>query len=93
MRHSRPILPALIFAGLGLFCLLSVSAWFHVQSVRLTYRSHAIRQELDQLDRHEQAQRRSVESALSLTRLDAKARGRRGLVLPRPEQIHIFTES
>ena len=80
-------------AGAGLFGLLCLSAWFHVQSVRLSYRSQSLRQELDDLDRREQAERRHVEAALSLSRLDANARGRRGLSLPRADQIRLRTDS
>lgn len=80
-------------AGAGLFGLLCLSAWFHVQSVRLSYRSQSLRQELDDLDRREQAERRHVEAALSLSRLDANARGRRGLSHPRADQIRLLTDS
>ena len=38
--------------------MLSLSAWLQVQSTRLSYRAHAIRLDLDRLDRQEQAERR-----------------------------------
>lgn len=91
MRRSN-YLPILVIPGLGLFILLSLSAWFHVQSVRLSYRSQVLRQELDELDRHEQADRRHLESALSLSRLDRNARGRRGLALPRADQVRLLVD-
>jgi len=90
--RSSKILPTAVVAGLGLFGLLSLSAWFHVQSVRLSYRTEAIRRELDQLDRHEQAECRAIEAALSLSRLDAVARSRRGMSLPRPDQIRLLID-
>lgn len=92
MRRST-VLPRVVMAGAGLFGLLCLSAWFHVQSVRLSYRCQVLRQELDDLDRHEQAERRLLEAALSLSRLDANARGRRGLALPRADQIRLVTET
>ncbi|MBK8575491.1 MAG: hypothetical protein IPN90_07395 [Elusimicrobia bacterium] len=93
MRRSRPVLlPAVVAAGLGLFGILSVSAWFHVQSVRLSYRCQAVRQEMDLWDHRAQAELRSLEAALSLSRLDASARGRRGLALPRPDQIRLLVD-
>ena len=92
MRRST-LLPRLVMAGAGLFGLLSLSAWFHVQSVRLSYRCQVIRQELDDLDRREQSERRHLDAALSLSRLDATARGRRGLSLPRADQIRLLTET
>lgn len=92
MRRST-LFSQVVAAGLCLFGLLCVSAWFHVQSIRLSYRSQALRQELDELDRHEQAERRSLEAALSLSRLDTNARARRGLALPRADQIRLITET
>lgn len=91
MRRST-LLPRVMMAGAGLFGLLSLSAWFHVQSVRLSYRCQVLRQELDDLDRHEQAERRLLEAATSLSRLDANARGRRGLALPRADQIRLLND-
>jgi hypothetical protein len=90
---SRQILPLVAMVGGGLFGVLSLSAWLHVQSVRLSYRAQSIRQELDQLDRREQAERRRLETALSLSRLDATARARGNLFLPRPDQIRLLPET
>lgn len=92
MRGSRGMGTALFVAGGGLFALFSLSAWFHVQSVRLSYRAQAVRQELDRLDRQEQAERRRLESALSLARLDQTGRSRRGLALPRPDQVRLLPD-
>lgn len=92
MRGSREIGTALFVGGGGLFILFSVSAWFHVQSVRLSYRAQAVRQELDRLDRQEQAERRRLELATSLARLDQTARARRGLALPRPDQVRLLPD-
>ena len=86
------MIPAAVAVCVGLFGLLSLSAWFHVQSVRLSYRTEAVRRELDQLDRHEQAECRAIAAALSLSRLDAVARSRRGMSLPRPDQIRLLID-
>lgn len=91
MRRSN-YFPILLIPCLGLFVLLSLSAWFHVQSVRLSYRSQVLHQELDDLERREQAERRHLESALSLSRLDHKARARRGLSLPRADQVRLLAD-
>jgi hypothetical protein len=48
--------------------------------------------ELEDLDRQEQAERRHLEAALSLSRLDLNARGRRGLALPRPDQVRLLVD-
>lgn len=92
MRRSA-FFPKVVTAGICLFGLLCLSAWFHVQSIRLSYRAQVLRQELDDLDRHEQAERRHLEAALSLSRLDTNARARRGLALPRADQIRLLTET
>ncbi len=92
VRGSREIGAALFVGGGGLFALFSVSAWFHVQSVRLSYRAQTVRQELERLERQEQAERRRLESALSLARLDQTARSRRGLALPRPDQVRLLPD-
>lgn len=84
--------PIFVIPCVGLFVLLSLSAWFHVQSIRLSYRSQVLRQELDDLERHEQAERRHLESALSLSRLDHNARTRRGLALPRADQVRLLVD-
>jgi hypothetical protein len=93
VRRSRHILPTAAIVGGGLFGVLSLSAWLHVQSVRLSYQAQAIRQELEQLDRLEHAERRRLEAALSLSRLDITVRARGGLFLPRPDQIRILPET
>lgn len=92
MRRSSGVLPLLVFPSVGLFGLLCLSAWFHVQSVRLSYRSQILLRELEDLDRQEQAERRHLEAALSLSRLDLNARGRRGLALPRPDQVRLLVD-
>ncbi len=92
MRSWRNILPTVVILGGGLFGLLSLSGWLQVQAVRLSYRAQAVRRELEQLDRREQADLRRLEVALSLARLDERARGRQGLALPRAEQIRLLTD-
>ena len=93
MRGSRHFIPTVAIVGGGLFGVLSLSAWLHVQSVRLSYRAQTVRQDLEQLDRREQAERRRLDAALSLSRLDATARARGSLFLPRPDQIRLLPET
>lgn|GEM_PF-3498930 len=88
MAPDKPFIPVVFFVAFGVFGLLSLSAWLQVQSVRLSYRSRAVQREIDHLSRQEQALQAELDAALSLSRLDECAR-RRGLTVPRPEQIRI----
>jgi len=78
--------------GGGLFGLLALSAWLQIQAVRLSYRSHALRQELSALDRREIAARRRLDAALALHRLDDRGRAQGRLGVPRPEQVRLLSE-
>jgi hypothetical protein len=66
VRSWRPVWKRVVWAGGGLFGLLALSAWLQVQAVRLSYRSHALRQEIAALDRREIAARRRLDTALAL---------------------------
>lgn len=92
MRSWRTVWSKALWVGGGLFGLLALSAWLQVQAVRLSYRSHAVRQELSALDRREIAARRRLDAALALNRLDDHGRARGRLGVPRPEQVRLLSE-
>jgi hypothetical protein len=92
VRSWRPVWKRVVWAGGGLFGLLALSAWLQVQAVRLSYRSHALRQEIAALDRREIAARRRLDTALALHRLDDRGRAQGRLGVPRPEQVRLLSE-
>lgn len=92
VRSWRPVWNKALWVGGGLFGLLALSAWLQVQAVRLSYRAHALRQELSTLDRREIAARRRLDTALALHRIDDRGRAQGRLGVPRPEQVRLLSE-
>lgn len=82
-----------VFAGAAVIVgLLSVSAWFQVQSLRLAYGCSRLHRRVEEVDRRSQGLERRLQQALSLARLDGVARRRFGLQVPRPDQIRFLDD-
>jgi hypothetical protein len=83
-----------VSAGLGgvVFFLLT-AAWFHIQAVRLGYKTQGLRQDLDELVKKEQILDQGLQRSLSLYRLDELAKNRYDLRVPDPSQLILVPES
>lgn len=93
MRFNQGFGPALAVVGLGLFILLTFSAWMHIQALRLSYRAQSLRLEMAVLERREEGIQRRFEFVVSLPRLDQSARGRFGLRLSHPDQLRFLFDT
>ncbi len=92
MKFRKPLFLYFALVIGSVVTILSTSAWFQIQAVRLGYKIQKMHYEIEELKKKEQRIDGSLQRSLSLAHLDRLAKTRYHLQVPQISQIVLISD-